>query len=335
MIARPRLHVPSIVGRMRTDPGPLLLMVLVVALTTALLSAVAPLTARTSDRALADAVRRTGDQSSVVATFPPADEDRGNRTRDPQAVDDLRKAVAGAQRLLPRRVADVVQPGIASVTTSPLQVLGAGPGRYLTLAYLDGPAGAPRVRYTAGREPRATVGAARARAVLTLDSPPWPVQVALSQAAAAALDLRPGDRLSTRDEQGRPVAARVSGVFVALDPGDPAWQTTSLLLHPAREDTAGASAASAAALVSPAALPDLRLAVPSPDLTQRIRLSPRPEALTWARSSALIRAIVSLKTSPPRTAGRSGGARSTGSWTTRALRSPPRAARPTCCSWPS
>ena len=37
MPGRPRLHVPSIVGRMRTDPGPLVLMAVVVALTTSLL----------------------------------------------------------------------------------------------------------------------------------------------------------------------------------------------------------------------------------------------------------------------------------------------------------
>ncbi|WP_036508708.1 FtsX-like permease family protein [Nocardioides sp. URHA0020] len=298
MRTRPRLHAPSIVGRTRADPGPLLLTALVVAVTTALLSAANPLLTRTSDRALADAVRRTGEQSAVVGTFPRAENDHGTRTRDPRAVDHLQAAVNGAQLLLPERIAAVVQPGIASVSTSALQVLGAGPGRYVTLIHLEGPSGEPRVSYTAGGPPRATVGVDRAAIELAPDAPPWPVQVALSEAAAAALGLAPGDRISAKDEQGRPVEARVSGVFRARDTDDRAWRTSPLLLHPARSVAAGARTAAAAALVSSAALPDLQLAVPATDLTTRVRATPRATALTWSDSRQLIRAVVSLKTSP-------------------------------------
>ena len=283
---------------MRADPGPLLLMALVVALTTALTSAATPLMARTSDRAIADAVRTAGDRSALTATFTRPNGDVGPRTRDPKAAEEVRAAATGAHYLLPKRVAALVQSEIASVTTTPLQLLDAGPGRYLTLVYLDDPTGAPRVHYTSGGPPRATVGAARAAAQLPDSAPPWPVQVAVSQAAATALGLTTGDRVTAQDDRGAPVDARVSGVFTARDPSEPAWTTAPQLLHPTRGFTPGSRAASAAALVSSAALPDLRLAVPATDLTQRVVDTVRPQDLRWADSGDLVRALVSLKASP-------------------------------------
>lgn len=290
MLARPRLHAPSIVGRMRTDPGPLVLMAVVVALTTSLLAVAGPLTTRASDRALADAVRRAGAQGAVVGTFDRAGVIYDTPKREPRAAEKLRRAVAEAQRLLPDRIAGVVQPGVTGVMSTPLQLLDAGPGRYLTLAYLDGPAGAPRVRYTSGGPPRATVGAGRAA--------PGLVQVALSRAASTALGLRPGDRLTMKDQQARLVAARVSGVFVALDPGEQVWQPVPQLLHPVQGVSAGVRTAAAGALVSAAALPDLQFAVPAVDLNKRIYAAPRPDAVQWSDSDELVQAIGFLKASP-------------------------------------
>ncbi len=298
MLARLRLHLPTIRGRLRSDPGPLLWMGMVVAVTTALMSATTPLMARTSDRALADVVSKAGDQSALVATFSRSGPDFGPRSRDPRAAAELRDTATGAHYELPKRVASVLQPGIISVTSSPLQLLDAGPDRYLTMVYVDGPTGAPRVRYTAGGPPRATDGGAHAEAVVPADAPPWPVQVAVSQAAASALGLKPGDRLTAADALGRPVAARVSGIFVPRDPGDRAWTTAPQLLRPAQGVSAGHPTASAAALISSAALPDLQLAVPSADLTARVVAVPRPESLHWADSSALIRALAAVKASP-------------------------------------
>ena len=140
---RLRLHLPTVVGRMRTDPGPLLLMAVVVALTTALTSAVIPLMATASDRGLADAVRRAGDRAALVATFDRPVDDFEPRTRDPKAVSEVRAAALDARLQLSKSVSVAVQPGIADVTTTPLQLVDAGPGRYLTLAYLEGPDGSP------------------------------------------------------------------------------------------------------------------------------------------------------------------------------------------------
>jgi putative ABC transport system permease protein len=94
------------------------------------------------------------------------------------------------------------------------------------------------------------------------------------------------------------VAARLSGIFVPVDPGDPAWQINPQLLDPSQGVSAGHRTAAAAALVSSASVPDLRLAVPAADLTARVDAAPRPDALRWADSDALVRALASLKTSP-------------------------------------
>lgn len=283
---------------MRADPGPLLLMGLVVALTTALTSAATPLTDRASDRALADDVRKAGDRSDLTASFSQTLGDFGTRTRDPRAATEVRAAATGAHYLLPKLVAALLQSEIADVTTTPLQLLDAGPGRYLTLVHLDDHGSGPRVRYLSGGPPRATASGARSTIELSDNAPPWPVQVAVSRAAAAALGLAPGDRLPAQDDVGRRVVARVSGIFVPRDPADPAWRLAPQLLLPARAASPGDRAASAAALVSSAALPDLRLAVPATDLTQRVVAAPRPEAVHWSDSTELVQDLVALKASP-------------------------------------
>ena len=297
MTAPIRLHRPTIIGRIRTDPGLLLLIGLVVGLTTALTAAVAPLTERTADRAIAHTVREAGTRGAVVATLPREDEDPRGQSRDPLSVVKLRQDADYAQYTMPARLAAVVSPGVASLTTPPLHLLDAGPGRYLRLAYLDTPRGAPEVTYSAGGPPQASVGADQADISVPGDAEPWPVQVALSEASATALGLAPGDRLQAEDAQHRQVDIEISGIFSATGPADDAWQSSPELLHPVQGVTEGVERVSAAALVSPEALPDLRLAVPIDDLTHRVVFHPRPETLRWQSSSELAQAVVSLKAS--------------------------------------
>lgn len=287
MIRPPRLHRPTLTGRVRSDPGLLLLVGLVVALATALTAAVGPLTERTADRAMAATVRDAGLRGDVVATMP-EEYDDPTATRDPGSVTEVQQDTSYAQYVLPAGLARVLRPGFAAVTTPSLQVLDAGPGRYLRLAYLDAD-GPPAVRYTAGRAPRATTRADR--------DGRWPVQVALSEAAASALGVGPGDRLPAEDEQHRSVAVRVSGVFVATDPRDRVWQAAPELLDPVQGATDGLPLTSTAALVGPESLPDLRLAVPADDLTHRIVFTPRPTELRWRASAQLRQEVVSLQTS--------------------------------------
>ena len=292
-----RLHRPTITGRVRTDPGLLLLIGLVVALATALTAAVAPLTERTADRAIAHTVREAGARGAVVATLPREDEDPRGQSRDPLSVVKLRQDADYVQETMPAGLAAVVSLGVSSVTTPPLHLLDAGPGRYLRLAYLDTPRGAPEVTYSAGGPPQASVGADQSDVSVPADAGPWPVQVALSEASATALGLAPGDRLPAEDVQHRPVDIQISGIFTATSPGDDTWQSSPELLHPVQGVTEGVERVSAAALVSPEALPDLRLAVPLDDLTHRVVFHPRPEMLRWQSSSELAQEVVSLKAS--------------------------------------
>ncbi len=294
----PRLHRPTVLGRLRQDSGLLLLIGLVVALTTALTTAVGPVTDRTADRAIGASVREAGPRGAVVATAPVEDEDPRGRTRNPVAAVELRQDAEYARFTMPGELAAVVRPGVASVTTTRLQLQDAGPGRYLRLAYLDPHDGPPQVTYVAGGPPRASVGEDQARVELPADAEPWPVQVAVSEQTAAALGLEPGDRLPAKDEQARSVDIRVSGVFVATAPDDEAWAGVPQLLHPVVGNAQGVPTASGAALVSAESLPDLRLAVPLDDLTQRVVFNPRPSELTWRGSAGLVRAIGALRTSP-------------------------------------
>ena len=81
-----RVHRPTVRGRLRVDRGLLVLTGLVVALASALLAAVWPLTVRTADEAMAESVREVGPGASVVATAAAAARRRHAPPRLPDAV---------------------------------------------------------------------------------------------------------------------------------------------------------------------------------------------------------------------------------------------------------
>lgn len=286
---RPRPHGPTVRGRVRSDPGLLVLIGLVVAVTTALTAAVAPLSERTADRAMTAAVRDAGPRGDVVATLPEGYDDPRGETRDPAAAVVLRQAADYARAVLPPDLAAVLRPGVATLTTPALQLLDAGPGRYLRLAYVDTPTGPPSVTYTRGRAPRAATDRDRTAG--------RPVQVAVSEAVADALGVGPGDRLPAEDEQHRGLRVRIAGVYVADDPDADAWSRVDELLHPTDGVSEGVRRVSGAALVTPESLPDLQLAAPADDLTHRIAFGPRPDLVTWQNTADLERTVVSLQTS--------------------------------------
>ncbi len=290
------VHRPTVVGRVRSDPGLLALTALVVALTSALLAAVAPLSDRTADEAIAATVRDAGDRGVVVATAGRGYDDPRGETRDPQSAVELAQDIDYAQHVMPPALADVVRPGVATLSTPSLHLLDAGAGRYLRLAYVDPPGDGPSVRWVAGGAPVGSVGEDQSGVGVPAGAE-WPVQVGVSQETADALGLAPGDRLPAEDEQARRVAVVVSGVFVAEDPGDATWRTIPELLHPSRGITQGTPHTAATALVSADSLPDLRLAVPTDDLTQRVVFEPRPERLRYDRIDELSRALAALQTS--------------------------------------
>ncbi|WP_139230093.1 FtsX-like permease family protein [Nocardioides terrae] len=282
---------------MRSDPGLLVLTGLVVAVTVALTASVEPLGERTADRAIAATVRDAGTRSQVVATAPTGYDDPRGAQRDPLSDVKLRQDAEYAQYLLPPVLESVLRPGVATLSTPPLQLLDDGPGRYLRLVYVDTPHGPPGVTYGAGGAPKASVGRARASLTVRPGAQPWPVQVALSQAAATALGLHAGDRVPAEDEHHRRFSVHVTGVYTATDAEADAWQTSPQLLDPAVGVADGVPTASAAALVSVASLPDLRVGVPADDLSYRVIFDPEPSQLRWHDTEAVQRAIGALQSS--------------------------------------
>lgn len=292
-----RPHRPTIAGRARTEARLLLLTWSVVTLITTLTASVGPLTERTADRAIQAGVREAGGRGDLVATFPREDEDPRGQTRHPLAAAELRQDTDYALFTMPSGLAAVVRRGVASVSSTSLQLLDAGPGRYLRLVHLAPPGGEPAVTYVAGGPPQASVGEDQAEVAVPGDAGPWPVQVAVSEAVATALGLEPGDRLPAKDEQARPVDVRISGIFTATAPADDAWHVAPELLKPVQGVTEGVERTAAAALVSAASLPDLWLAVPVDGLTQRVTFTPRASRFGWQGSADVVRDVASLKAS--------------------------------------
>lgn len=281
----PRLHLPTVVGRLRSDRGLLLLVGTVVALTVALMGAVSPVTERSADRAMAAVVQDAGPRGTVLATLPEWYDDPEGKTRDPGTATQVRQDADFVRSGMPRDLAEVLQPGVTTVTTTPLHLIDAGPGRYLQLAFVDTADGAPDVSYTRGAAPQAARGGARRPSV----------QVAVSEAAAQALDLQVGDRIPARDEHGRSVVVAISGTFVPDDAGDEAWEVAPLLLEPTTSTSEDEPRTAAAALVSDESLADLRLALPGDALRRRVVFAPEPAAVTWGRSASLERTIAALQ----------------------------------------
>lgn len=294
---RVRIHRPTVRGRLRVDWGLLVLTGLVVALASALLAAVWPLTVRTADEAMAESIREAGPGASVVATLPPP-ADTGASSRKPNAADRFALDVKFTENQVPAGLASVVRPSVASLISPFLSVDGPGPRRYLRLVYVGAPTDSPAVTWVAGGPPGSSAAPGEEDAVVSEGDPPWPVQVGLSEQAALALGVDPGTRLALTDESGRPVDVRVSGVYVAGAPDEPAWAVAPELLSPTVSLASGVEQVSVAALVSPEALPDLRVAVRPDELTQRIAFLPDPDEVRWEQAAALSRDVVELRATP-------------------------------------
>ncbi|NYE38602.1 putative ABC transport system permease protein [Nocardioides cavernae] len=279
-----RLHLPTVLGRLRADLGLLLLVATVGAATVAMMAAVDPLTTRSADAAVAAAVRDAGPRGTVLAMLPDWYDDPSGPTRDPGTVTQVRQDADLARQGMPAGLRRVLRPGVVTVTSTSLQLLDAGPGRYLQLAFVEAADGGPGVSYAEGAPPRAGPPSAREPSV----------QVAVSAPVAQALGLEVGTRVPARDEHGRTTVVEISGVFVPDDPGDVAWQVAPQLLQ--ASTVAGAEGrASATALVPAESLADLRLVLPGDAIRRRVVFAPRAEAVTWRGSQSLERTIAALQ----------------------------------------
>ncbi|MEU7944575.1 FtsX-like permease family protein [Micromonospora taraxaci] len=290
----PALHWPSIRGRGRTDAGPLLLTAAVIA-TVALLSGAAPALLRAAaDDAVQDTVRRAGPDANVLAhaDWERDDGPTGGRVRMPrlaEGVDDFRARVTSA--LGPDLDAALLPP--VTVVNGPILSITDGTvPRTFQFTYLAGDNGGPDVAWIAGGAPGPAV--VDEYVETPYDGPPWPVQVGLSEADAAALDLGPGDRIPVKDGQGRDTDVRISGIYRPADSDDPAWRLAPALLRPT-PGVDGVGITRFGGLLSRESLPDARLAVDEDQLRRTVHFAPVPGALTWDATAALASQVVKLK----------------------------------------
>lgn len=285
MSAVSRLHLPTVLGRLRADRGLLLLVGTVVAVAVALMSAVSPVTTRAADDAVAAAVREAGPRGTVAATLPQWYDDPTGASRDPGTVTQVREEADEVRRGMPPDLRSVLRPGVVTVTSTDLQLLDAGPGRFLQLAFVEAVDGGPEVSYAEGAAPRATAGSAGEPSV----------EVGVSGPAARALDLRVGARVTARDEHGRAVVVVVTGIFVPDDAGDDAWQVDPQLLEPTTSAPGAEPRTAATALVPADSLADLRFALPGDAIRRRVVFAPEADAVTWQGSTALERTVAALQ----------------------------------------
>ncbi|GAA4620490.1 FtsX-like permease family protein [Actinoallomurus vinaceus] len=262
-----------------------------------LAGAVPPLLRATADDAVQDAVRRAGHDADVLvhARWEPDDGPSGDRVRSPHLAEDVDDFRDRAKDALGPHLRAALRPPVATVTSSTLSITDGSVLRTFQLTYLATDHGSgPHVTWIAGGPPRGAAAAVGGNAEIPYQAPPWPVQVGLSEADAAALHVRPGARIPVEDDQKRVKNVQVSGVFRATDSADPAWRLAPWLLHPVSGED-GVGTTRLAGLLSRDSLPDARLALDQDQLQRTVWFTPDPRVLTWDSAQAIAGRAVALK----------------------------------------
>ncbi|MBP2707512.1 hypothetical protein JOL79_27385 [Microbispora sp. RL4-1S] len=316
--ALPAPHWPSVRGRARADAGPLLLAAAVVAVVTLLAGAVPPLLTATAGDAVQDAVRRSGRDSDLLvhARLERDDGVNGGRMRTPTLAEDIDDFRDRAVDALGPGLRAAMRPPVATVTSPVLKITDGSVLRTFQLAYLADDrksGGGPHVTWIAGGPPPPSAGGVDSRAEVPYEGgKPWRVQVGLSEADAAALNVRPGARIPLADDQGNVKDVQVSGVFRATDGADPAWGLAPSLLRPV-SGADGVGTTRFTGLLSRESLPDARLAFGPDDLQRTVWFAPDPGKLTWDSAHTIGAKVVALKA----TSGSSGAIDGSLKWETR------------------
>ncbi|MEU1251129.1 FtsX-like permease family protein [Micromonospora arida] len=290
----PTPHWPSVRGRGRTDVGPLLLTAAVIATVTLLAGAVPPLLRAAADKAVQDTVRDAGTDSNVLAhaDWERDDGPTGGRVRMPNLAEEVDAFLARTTSALGPDLDAALLPPVTVVNGPILKITNGNAPRTFQFTFLAGDLGGPDVTWIAGSPPGPAVSDQYVE--VPYDGPPWPVQIGLSEADAAALDLRPGDRIPVKDGQGPDKDVRVSGIYRPADSADPAWRLAPALLRPV-PGADGVGTTRVAGLLSRESLPDARLAVDEDQLRRTVHFAPVPDALTWDGTAALASQVVKLK----------------------------------------
>lgn len=288
------IHWPSVRGRARADAGLLILVAVVVAIVSMLAAATPALLRSTTDAAIRDAVRDAGDDAQVIAhSHWEYDDALGGRARAPQLAADVDSFRERADSSLEEDLGKVLNPPVATADGPSFDITDGSLLRTFQFTYLAddrGPFSASRVTWVAGGPPKASA----AEVIVPRSGPPWPVQVGLSEADAAALKLRPGDRIPLKDEFLRVKIVTISGVFRATDPADPAWRLAPWLLRPV-PGLDGVGTTRLGGLLSAESLPDARLAVDQDEMDRGVYFDPDPAKLSSATAGRITALLVKLQ----------------------------------------
>ncbi|MFI6781118.1 FtsX-like permease family protein [Micromonospora sp. NPDC050276] len=289
----PAPHWPSVRGRGRADTGPLLLTAAVIAAVALLAGAAPALLRAAADNAIQDTVRRSGQDSNVlVHAHWERDEGNVGRARISRLAEDVDGFRVRAVSALGPDLDAALLPPVVVVNGPVLSITDGSVPRTFQFTYLDGDTGNPDVTWIAGSAPGPAVPDEYVE--IPYDGPPWPVQVGLSEADAAALDLGPGDRIPVQDGRGRDRDVRISGIYRPADSADPAWRLAPALLRPV-PGADGVGTTRFGGLLSRESLPDARLAVDEDQLRRTVHFVPEPGALSWDTTAALASQVVKLK----------------------------------------
>ncbi|MEV6694979.1 ABC transporter permease [Micromonospora sp. NPDC051196] len=301
----PAPHWPSVRGRGRSDAAALLLTASVIAVVALLAGAVPALLRAAADDAVQDTVRRAGNESNVLvhADWERDDGPTGGRLRISRLAEDVDDFRARATYTLGPDLDAALLPSIAVVNGPILRITDGNLPRTVQLTYLADDLGGPDVTWIAGSAPGPTIPERSIE--IPYHGPPWPVQVGLSEADAAALHLGPGDRIPAEDGQGRDKDIRISGIYRPADSADPAWRLAPALLRPV-PGADGPGTTRFAGLLSRESLPDARLAFDQDQLRRTVHFAPAPDALTWGATATLANQVVKLKASSGSSAVRDG-----------------------------
>jgi putative ABC transport system permease protein len=295
IVRRPGISVPSVVGRARSDLGPLVLTTLVVGLAALLACAIPRLVTETGDDAVRYAVREAGPAAQVAISRPFSENPYEPRTVHLGLAESTGDLAASLDAELAPPLADVLAAPTTTAVTSALHV--TSPAGDLAIPMLrmahvwDG--GPPALTWLEG-------GPAGA-AFTTDDLADWvegsvlPVEVALSEAVADGLQASVGDRISTRnDNRSVFIDVVVSGIFRAEDPNDPVWSVPGLL-EPQVVGTALTSQTQVTGLLSDESLPTAVLAMPSGTTTRTITFAPEVDALREDNATQIAAEVAGLK----------------------------------------
>jgi putative ABC transport system permease protein len=302
--------VPAVVGRLRADRWPLLLATAVLAVTSALAVATPRLIQRTADDAIRHAVT-TADDVEVTAVRPLVSDPARPRVHDAYlaaATADLAELI---DRDLPPTLGEVLAEPVTTIATSPLMALGLEQGWQGEVAlpsvrmYHLWRDGAPAVEWVTGGPPGGTLTREELRALADLDAWSleaaiyqglWPVEVALAQDVARALELDVGDHWTlTNQNHSLNVDLVLSGTFRPVDPADPVWANAPDVLEPRVVGSSLTRVTQVAGLLSDDSLSTAAFLMPLGTTSRIVSFAPDARALDTGNADTVAAEIASMK----------------------------------------